>query len=370
MKRLLSVVLAIWICFGFVLARSDEPTGKEIANSHRADFRRATEIQQANLSTKLFPNIDPGLSKDRNDIPVWWQSTLGERDAFIADHLKKGQVIEYGTSAGGRPLVAIAYGQPRGRQGTTNANGSMGYGDICAWLGPDHAKRVGIVFSGIHAGEFEGIVSTMNLLSVLESGKNLAGRAPPEFAAAAQRLDRLIVIPIANPDVRSAMSKWGLAKDEFVDNGHWPHQIYVREARRMIGKFVMTENELLKKRPTPDSIGMGSYTTDSHNVQRYITPEGFVQNEGDISVPTGGPYQISLGSILPKEEQIQNLVVPVCVSSSHIAFGSIRMEPVFMILGEAAAAVASIAINNKTPVQKVPYEVLRSRLIQSGQILE
>jgi len=171
-------------------------------------------------------------------------------------------------------------------------------------------------------------------------------------------------------DVRESMSKWGLAKDEFVDNSNWPHQIYVREARRMVGSFVMTENELLKKRPTPDSIGMGSYTIDSHNVQRYITPEGFVQNEGDIAVPTKGPYKIALGSILPKREQIQNLVVPVCVSSTHIAFGSIRMEPVFMILGESAAAVASLAIDRKSAVQDVPYEVLRERLLSSGQVLE
>ena len=176
--------------------------------------------------------------------------------------------------------------------------------------------------------------------------------------------------PSVPDDVRSAMSQWGLAKDEFVDNANWPHQIYVREARRMIGKFVMTENELRKKRPTPESIGMGSYTIDSHNVQRYITPEGFVQNEGDVAVSTSGPYQISLGAILPQEGEIRNLVVPVCVSSTHIAFGSIRMEPVFMILGESAAAVASIAIDRKLSVQQVPYDAVRERLVKSGQILE
>ncbi len=176
--------------------------------------------------------------------------------------------------------------------------------------------------------------------------------------------------PNVPADVREAMCQWGLAKDEFPDNGHWPHQIHVREARRMVGQYVMTENELQKRRPTPDSIGMGSYTIDSHNVQRYITAEGFVQNEGDIGVPTAGPYQISLGSILPKRDQITNLVVPVCVSSSHIAFGSIRMEPVFMILGESAAAVASMAIDRKQPVQDVPYDVLRQHLIQSCQVLE
>ncbi len=171
-------------------------------------------------------------------------------------------------------------------------------------------------------------------------------------------------------DVREAVSKWGLAADEFVDNDNWPHQIYVREARRMIGKYVMTENELLKRRPTPESIGMGSYTIDSHNVQRYVTPEGFVQNEGDIGVSLPGPYEIALGSVLPKAEQASNLLVPVAVSSSHIAFGSIRMEPVFMILGQSAAAVGVLAIDRQSNVQDVPYDVLRERLIEAGQVLE
>ena len=176
--------------------------------------------------------------------------------------------------------------------------------------------------------------------------------------------------PSVPEDVRTAMSQWGLAKDEFTDNDNWPHQIYVREARRMKGEYVMTENELLKRRPTPNSIGMGSYTMDSHNVQRYITPEGYVQNEGDIGVSTRGPYQIALGSILPKRAECRNLLVPVCVSSSHIAFGSIRMEPVFMILGQSAATTASLAIEADSPVQDVPYEKLRTLLLADGQVLE
>jgi hypothetical protein len=176
--------------------------------------------------------------------------------------------------------------------------------------------------------------------------------------------------PRVPDDVRKKFNQWGLAKDEFTDNGNWPHQIYVREARRMIGDYVMTENELLKKRPTPEPIGMGSYTMDSHNVQRYITPEGYVQNEGDIGVSTRGPYSIALGSVLPKKEECTNLVVPVCVSSSHIAFGSIRMEPVFMILGQSAATVGVMAIDNESAVQDVPYEKLRERLLKDGQILE
>jgi len=176
--------------------------------------------------------------------------------------------------------------------------------------------------------------------------------------------------PRVPADVRERMSRWGLPKDEFKDNGGWPHQIYVREARRMTGQFVMTENHLRKRKPTPDSVGMGSYTIDSHNVQRYITPEGYVQNEGDIGVPLKEPYEIAYGSLVPKRDQVGNLLVPVCVSSSHIAFGSIRMEPVFMILGQSAATAAVMAIDAKIPVQDVPYAKLRERLLRDGQILE
>jgi hypothetical protein len=175
--------------------------------------------------------------------------------------------------------------------------------------------------------------------------------------------------PRVPKDVQEKMKTWGLPKDEFKDNGGWPHQIYVREARRMIGAYVMTENELRKKKPTPESVGMGSYTIDSHNVQRYITPEGYVQNEGDIGVSTGGPYEIAYGSLVPKRGQADNLLVPVCVSSSHIAFGSIRMEPVFMILGQSAATAAVMAIDSKIAVQDVPYAKLRERLLKDGQIL-
>jgi FAD dependent oxidoreductase len=171
-------------------------------------------------------------------------------------------------------------------------------------------------------------------------------------------------------DVQEAFRKWGLARDEFKDNGHWPHQIYVREARRMIGAYVMTEHELLKTRPTPDSVGMGSYGIDSHNIQRYITPEGYVQNEGDIGVSTNGPYQIAYGSLTPRRGQADNLLVPVCVSSSHIAFGSIRMEPVFMILGQSAATAAVLAMDGRLAVQDVPYAKLREQLLTDKQILE
>ncbi len=174
--------------------------------------------------------------------------------------------------------------------------------------------------------------------------------------------------PRVPEDIQEKMKQWGLAKDEFVDNGHWPHQMYIREARRMKGHTVMTENELLQRRPTPESVGMGSYTIDSHNVQRYITPEGHVQNEGDIGVKCP-VYKITYGALLPKKAQCENLTVPVCVSSSHIAFGSIRMEPVFMILGQSAATAAMLALDEDCAVQDLPYATLQARLMEDGQIL-
>ncbi len=175
--------------------------------------------------------------------------------------------------------------------------------------------------------------------------------------------------PRVPKETQEEFQKWGLAKDEFIDNGNWPHQIYVREARRMIGKYVMTENELLQKKPTPESVGMGSYTIDSHNIQRFVDENGHVQNEGDIGVGLPGPYEIAYGSIVPKKEEITNLVVPVAVSASHIAFGSIRMEPVFMILGQSGATAAVMALEKGISVQDLPYEDLKTQLLKTGQVL-
>ncbi|MCC6144198.1 MAG: FAD-dependent oxidoreductase [Candidatus Hydrogenedentes bacterium] len=175
--------------------------------------------------------------------------------------------------------------------------------------------------------------------------------------------------PRVPEDVRAEMSQWGLAKDEFLDNGHWPHQIYVREARRMVSDFVMTELHLRGQKPTPKPIGMGSYNMDSHNVQRYVDPDGHARNEGDIQINPGGPYPVSYEAIVPRAGECTNLLVPVCLSSSHIAYGSIRMEPVFMILGQSAAVAASIANEEGIAVQEVPYGELEKQLLELGQVL-
>jgi hypothetical protein len=169
--------------------------------------------------------------------------------------------------------------------------------------------------------------------------------------------------------VRAEFNRLGLVKDEFVDNENWPTQLYVREARRMIGAYVMTEHNCRGKRVAEDSVGMGAYGMDSHNCQRYVTSDGHVQNEGDVQVHGFKPYPISYRAIVPKKDECENLLVPVCLSSSHISYGSIRMEPVFMILGQSAATAASMAIDDGVTVQNVAYEKLRARLREDGQVL-
>lgn len=176
--------------------------------------------------------------------------------------------------------------------------------------------------------------------------------------------------PRVPKDVQQAMRTWGLAADEFTDNDNWPHQIYVREARRMVSDYVVTEHDCLGKRVSERPIGLGAYTMDSHNTLRWVTPEGFVQNEGDIGVGVRRPYGIDYGSITPKQDECTNLLVPVSLSSSHIAFGSIRMEPVFMILGQSSATAASLAIRDDCAVQEISYNALRERLRQDDQRLE
>jgi len=176
--------------------------------------------------------------------------------------------------------------------------------------------------------------------------------------------------PRVPADVHEKMQQWGLPKDEFKDNDGWPHQLYIREARRMLGVFVMKEADALGKTTVPNSVGMGSYALDAHNAQRYVKADGFVQDEGDIGIKPDKPYSIAYGSILPKETECNNLLVPVCMSASHIAYGSIRMEPVFMILGQSAATAAVLAIENKVSPQKLPYDKLRAVLLKDGQKLD
>jgi hypothetical protein len=169
--------------------------------------------------------------------------------------------------------------------------------------------------------------------------------------------------------VRAEFQRLGLAKDEFKDNDNWPRQLYVREARRMIGEYVMSEKNCTREVVAADSVGMGAYNMDSHHIQRTITAEGFVRNEGDVQVRVR-PYPISYRSIRPKAEEATNLLVPVCLSASHIAYGSIRMEPVFMVLGQSAATAAVHAIEQGVAVQRIDPAKLKERLVKDAQVLD
>jgi hypothetical protein len=169
--------------------------------------------------------------------------------------------------------------------------------------------------------------------------------------------------------VRGFYKEWGLPADEFPDHGHWTPQLYVRESRRMISDSVMNENHIFLRTPVEDSVGLGSYNMDSHHVQRHVNKDGYVVNEGDVQIGLGAPYPISYRSIVPREAECANLFVPVCLSASHIAYGSIRMEPVFMALGQSAATAAALAIDSNVGVQRLSYAALRSRLLADGQAL-
>jgi hypothetical protein len=173
--------------------------------------------------------------------------------------------------------------------------------------------------------------------------------------------------PRVPENVRAEMQRWGPCKDEFLDTGGWPNQLYVREARRMVSDYVMSELNCRGYIQADDPVGLGAYNMDSHNCQR-IVRNGRAENEGDVQVPVK-PYPISYLALVPKARECENLFVPVCLSATHIAYGSIRMEPVFMILGQSSATAACIAIDDNVPVQRVDYEKLRARLVADKQVL-
>ncbi len=175
--------------------------------------------------------------------------------------------------------------------------------------------------------------------------------------------------PRVPTELRKKASTYGLPKDEFTDNGGWPWMIYIREARRMVGDYVMNQHDCMGERMAPDPVALGSFGMDSHCVQHIVTDKGKVQNEGVIWRVPPRPYGISYRSIIPKKGECENLFTPICLSASHVAHGSIRMEPVFMALSQSAAIAASLAIKNKVSVQDVAYPRLLENLLFAKQIV-
>lgn len=176
--------------------------------------------------------------------------------------------------------------------------------------------------------------------------------------------------PRVPKEVRDVVSKWGMCKDEFENGDGWSGQLYIREARRMISDYVMSQKNCEQFEVVQDPVGMGAYGMDSHNVQRYVDLNGFVKNEGNVEAQVSSPFPISYKSIVPKKTEATNLFVPVCLSASHIAFGSIRMEPVFMVLGQSAAIAACLAMDKNYRSQELPYKELKAMLIKYAQVLE
>lgn len=174
--------------------------------------------------------------------------------------------------------------------------------------------------------------------------------------------------PRVPKSLRDEVNTWGRAKDEFLDTDGWPNQLYIREGRRMLGMYVMKQSDLQVNRTKPDSIAMGSYNSDSHNIQRVAMPDGSVRNEGDVQVSVK-PYEIAFGTILPMKSQTDNLLVPVCLSASHVAYSSVRMEPQYMMMGQAAGVTAALAIKGKTAVQDVSVSALQETLRRQKAIL-
>lgn len=175
--------------------------------------------------------------------------------------------------------------------------------------------------------------------------------------------------PAVPAAVRAKVAEFGLPTDQYQDTGGWPHELYVREGRRMVADYVMAEADCQSRRTAPDSVGLASYMMDSHNCSRYVAG-GVVKAQGNVGKPVPKPYPVSYRAIVPKASECANLLVPVAVSSSHMAFGSIRMEPVFMILGQSAGTAAVLAIDAKVAVQQVDYAQLKGRLLNDGQRLE
>jgi hypothetical protein len=179
--------------------------------------------------------------------------------------------------------------------------------------------------------------------------------------------------PQVPQSLQERVNRFGLDPKEFEETGHWPHQLYVREGRRMLSDYVMTQANCESTRTVEDSIGLASYPMDSHSCQRVVVEEKgimTVRNEGNTGYKCPQPYPIAYRSIVPKKQECTNLLVPLCLSASHVAYGSIRMEPVFMIMGQSAGVAACMAMDANIPVQDIDVAKLQTLLKAEGQVLQ
>jgi hypothetical protein len=231
---------------------------------------------------------------------------------------------------------------------------------------------------GIHGSKLDlnnnGPIST-DYLGASDRYPNAGWAERARIAEAHRRYNLGFLYFIANDRsvparLRDELNQWGLARDEFATTGNFPPQLYVREARRLIGDYVMTQRDVQSEIAKPDSIGMGSFPIDSHHFQRIASPVGAVINEGFMVTLLTKPYQLPYRCMTPKRGDCSNLLVTICCSASHVAYSTIRMEPQYMILGEAAGIAAAQAARSRAPVQSVDVTAVRARLASQGQVLQ
>jgi hypothetical protein len=319
---------------GLLFGVQPEPPGEEGAGDHRVQaycFRLCmTDVPENRLPFPKPDDYDP----KRYELLLRYLELDGTSKVF-PDH-PDPQAIE--NPALGRDPYTKIMPNRKTDQNTKGAISSNFVGQNYAYPDADYATREKIIDA--HRSWQQGMIWTMQN----------DPRVPARY--------------------RDPLRNWGLPKDEFTDNEHWPHQLYIREARRMIGEYVMIEQDCTGERTCDDSVGLGSYTMDSHVTQRYVDSAGYVRNEGNLGGRVPTPYPISYRALTPQRRQCDNLLVPVCMSASHVAYGSIRMEPVYMILGESAGIAAVMAIEKNLAVQDVPYAPLRERLLAGKQRLD
>ena len=323
--------------------------GQQVRPKHQFDFPVDPYVRPGDPASGLLPGIEPGMPEigagDHRVQAYNFRVCMTQRDDIcvpfpkpaVYDRARYELLARY--LAAGWNQMFWKFDMIRGHKTDTNNHGAVSsdfIGENYAWPASCHESREKIFQD--HVNYHQGLWWFY--------------RTDPAVPA----------------DVQAKVNTWGLAGDEFADTGHWPHQLYVREARRLVGGFVMTEQHCLSKTLVEDVIGLAAYTMDSHNCRRFVQ-DGRVRNEGDVQVHLPKPYGISYRTLVPKRGEVTNLLVPVCLSASHIAYGSIRMEPVFMVLAQAAATAAALAIKQKLSVQDVPYADLRRQLEAGNQIL-
>lgn len=324
--------------------------GQQVREKHQFDFPVSPYVVEGDPASGLLPGIEPGRPEigagDHRVQAYNFRVCMTQREDIrvpfpkpaVYDRARYELLARY-LKAGWNQMF-WKFDQIRGLKTDTNNHGAVSsdfIGENHAWPAAPHAEREQLFQA--HVNYHQGLWWFY--------------RTDPAVPA----------------DVQAKVNTWGLAGDEFADTGHWPHTIYVREARRMKSDFVMTEQHCLSKILVDDVVGLAAYTMDSHNCRRFVDEKGHVRNEGDVQVHLPKPYGVSYRTIVPKRGEIANLLVPVCLSSSHIAYGSIRMEPVFMVLAQSAAAAAAIALKQNVAVQDVPYADLRASLEKGNQVL-